>query len=236
MPLFSEIKRSFEIIVSDRAWFPKLVLAAVLLINPVVILAALNRNTAVMAWSMGFNAVTFWLPLGYTMEVLRRARRGTLAELGLPSWELKYWGVYVREGAVKFIIALFTLILPSGLWIVFCVIVFGVLGQQPLASMAIPFIFFFTIPFCAVGCCRWLDSGDVLGAALDYRANLELYRLRWSDYSVATMILMGLNTIGNSFVLTLPFVAVFGLCLVDTWFGPIYAASAKQSAQPAHNL
>jgi hypothetical protein len=231
MQIFTEIKRSFEIIFSDRSWLLKLVIAAVLLINPLVLVGALNADRILLIWSLGLNAVSFWLPLGYTLEVLRRARNGTIADLGLPSWDLKLWGVYFREGAVKFFIAIFTMILPSGVWIAACAIVFNLLGQPALAGVAAPFIFFFTIPLCAVGCCRWLDSGDLMSSALDYRVNFDYYRLRWSEYSIATLLLVGLSTFGNSFILTLPFVTVFGLCVVDTWFGPIYADSTKEVQQ-----
>jgi len=231
MEIFTEIKRSFEIIFSDRSWLVKLVIAAVLLINPLVLVGALNEDKRLLYWSMGVNALSFWLPLGYTMEVLRRSRNGTIAELGLPSWNLKHWSTYVREGAVKFAIAIFTLIVPSAAWIAGCALIFDLLGQPALIGTASPFVFFFTIPLCAVGCCRWLDSGDLMSAALDYRVNFDYYRLRWCEYSIATLLLMGLNTIGNSFILTLPFVTIFGLCVVDTWFGPIYADSAREVEQ-----
>jgi uncharacterized protein DUF4013 len=228
---FTEIKRSFEIIFSDRGWLLKLFLAGVLLINPVLIISALEGNSPLLFWMMGVNALTFWLPLGYMMEVLRRARQGTIANLGLPSWEIKYWSGYLRDGAAKFFIAIFTLILPSAAWIVLCSVLFKGIQQPALAGMAAPFVFFFTVPLCAVACCRWLDGGDLMSAALDYRANFDFYRLRWSEYSIATLILLGLNTLGNSFILTLPLITVFGLCLVDTWFGPIYADSAKEVEQ-----
>ena len=231
MQFFSEIKRSFEIIVSDRFWLVKLLFAAVLLINPLLLVAALNGDRLLLCWTAGLNLLTFWLPLGYTMEVLRRARNDTIANLGLPSWDLKHWGAYVREGAVKFFIAIFTLILPSGAWIAACGLVFNALGRPALTGMAAPFIFFFTIPLCAVGCCRWLDSRDLMSAALDYRVNFDYYRLRWSEYSIAMLILMGLSTLGNSFIFTLPLITVFSLCVVDTWFGPIYADSAKEVAE-----
>lgn len=231
MQYFGEIKRSFEIIVSDRSWLVKLLFAAILLINPVVIIAALNGDRMLFLSMTGLNALTFVLPLGFTMEVLRRSRNGTIGEQGLPSWEFKNWAVYAREGFFKFIIAFFTLILPSGVWIAGCVLFFNALGQPALVGMAAPFIFFFTIPLCAVGCCRWLDTGDLMSAALDYRVNVDFYRLRWSDYSIATLILLGWSSLGNSFVLTLPFITVFGLCMVDTWFGPIYADSAREVEQ-----
>ncbi len=230
MQIFIEIKRSFEIITEDRAYVGKLLFVAILLINPLVIVALLNGDRFLLCWMAGMNLLTFWFALGYTMEVLRRARNGTIANLGLPSWELKHWGIYAREGGVKFFIALFTLILPSGVWIAACALVFRALGQPALVGMAAPFVFFFTIPLCAIACCRWLDSGDLMSSALDYRINLDFYRLRWSEYSIATLLLLGLNTLGNSFILTLPFVTTFSLCLVDTWFGPIFADSAEEVA------
>ena len=45
---------------------------------------------------------------------------------------------------------------------------------------------------------------------------------------------MGVNAITTSFFYTIPFGAVFGLCLVDTWFGPIYAETvAGEERAPA---
>lgn len=229
MEIFKEIKRSFEIIVSDRTWLIKLLFAGLLLINPVVIYAALSGDRFLLYGMIGLNSLTFWLPLGYTMEVLRRARAGTFADLGLPSWGLNHWSTYVREGGIKLFIAFFTLILPSGVWIAACAIVLSGLRQPALIGMAAPFIFFFTIPLCAIGCCRWLDGADVMSSALDYRINFDFYRMRWSEYSIATLLLTGLNTMGSSFILTLPFITVFGLCLVDTWFGPIFADSVGEA-------
>jgi hypothetical protein len=236
MKLFSEVKRSFEIITSDRFWFFKIVFAALLLINPLLLVAVISQDLKLGYWVMAINALTFWLPLGFTMEVLRRARHGTLARLGLPSWELKQWPTYLREGGIKFFISFFTLIFPSAVWIAGWVIFSGILEKPALAALAAPLIFFFTIPFCAVGCCRWLDSRDLPAAALDYRANLEHYRIRWSEYSIATLVLIGLNTVGNSLIFTLPFVTVFGLCLVDTWFGSIYADSVRMDDAPRVSL
>jgi hypothetical protein len=39
------------------------------------------------------------------------------------------------------------------------------------------------------------------------------------------------NSITTAFYYTIPFGAVFGLCLVDTWFGPIYAASVAREGR-----
>ncbi len=39
---------------------------------------------------------------------------------------------------------------------------------------------------------------------------------------------MGVNSITTAFFYTIPFGAVFGLCVVDMWFGPIYAESVAK--------
>ncbi|MBV9464008.1 MAG: DUF4013 domain-containing protein [Verrucomicrobiae bacterium] len=231
MPTFQEVKRSFSIVTGDRDWMAKLSFGAVLLLNPILLLAVLGNHTT-LAWiTLGLNVASFWFPLGYTMEVLRRARRGTFATEGLPSWGWKHWPVYFREGAVKFCIAFFTLIFPSVVWIFISVMLLNWMSVGHLVAMVAPLVFFFTLPFCAIACCRWLDTGDLWSSALDYRSNLTFYRLRWMEYSIATLFVIGLNTIGNSLVLTLPFILIFGLCLVDTWFGPIYADSAQTRIQ-----
>ena len=52
----------------------------------------------------GFSASTslsFWFPLGFTYEVLRRARTGRGGQL--PDWQWSRLGVFAREGAVKFV-------------------------------------------------------------------------------------------------------------------------------------
>ena len=41
-----------------------------------------------------------------------------------------------------------------------------------------------------------------------------------------------MNSITTAFFYTIPFGAVFGLCLVDMWFGPIYAESVATDERP----
>ena len=41
-----------------------------------------------------------------------------------------------------------------------------------------------------------------------------------------------MNSITTAFFYTIPFGAVFGLCLVDTWFGPIYAETVAAEKLP----
>ncbi len=41
-----------------------------------------------------------------------------------------------------------------------------------------------------------------------------------------------MNSVTTAFFYTIPFGAVFGLCLVDTWFGPIYAESVATDERP----
>jgi hypothetical protein len=45
---------------------------------------------------------------------------------------------------------------------------------------------------------------------------------------------VGVNSITTAFFYTIPFGAVFGLCLVDTWFGPIYAESVARLKEKSH--
>jgi hypothetical protein len=81
------------------------------------------------------------------------------------------------------------------------------------------------IPFCGVACCRWLDGAPVLDAALNYPENIRLFLRAWPDYLIASAFIVGVNSITTAFFYTIPFGAIFGLCLVDTWLGPIYARS-----------
>ena len=113
----------------------------------------------VFPWILGFNVLSFWFPLGFTYEVLRRARTGRGVQL--PDWRWDRLGVFAKEGSVKLVIAVFTLIVPAALWMGASYGIFMVLLGLPddLLTMAVPPIMLFVIPFCGVGCCRWLDGG-----------------------------------------------------------------------------
>ena len=58
-----------------------------------------------------------------------------------------------------------------------------------------------------------------------------MFRKGCSDYLIAAAFIVGVNAITTAFFYTIPFGAVFGLCLVDTWFGPIYAESVAQPGE-----
>ena len=123
-------------------------------------------------------AASFWFPLGFTYEVLRRARTGR--GMQLPDWQLDRLGAFAHEGAVKLVLAIFTLLLPAAIWMGAC---YGsscaVLGLPPdLLSLFVPPIMLLVIPFCGVACCRWLDGASVLDCALNYAENLRLFRQR----------------------------------------------------------
>lgn len=251
MPEFRDIKIGFEKVFSDRQWPWKVLLGGFLLINPFLLALApayfggLEDPSARVDWVhdlfpyiLGFNVLSFWFPLGFTYEVLRRARSGQGNQL--PDWSFRILPRYAYEGSVKLIISIFTLIIPVGLWMGFCFFFFcGVLGlPEAMLSLFLPVIMLLVIPFCGVACCRWLDGSSVLSCALNYSATWAIFRSRWKDFLLASFILTGLNTVTTGLFYTIPFAAVFGLCLVDTWFGPIYAnaveeASARTSAEAA---
>lgn len=241
MVRFLDFKEGFGKILSDRYWLPKVLLGGFLLINPflLALLPAYIRGIqdpatevawikAAFPWILGFNVLTFWFPLGFTYEVLRRARTGSAPQL--PDWNLAVLPRYAKEGAVKLVLAIFTLLLPVGVWMAFCYFVFIRLFGLPeaLLSMFVQPIMLLVIPFCGVACCRWLDGASVLDCALDYATNIRLFRKGMTDYLIASMFLIGLNSVTTAFFYTIPFAAVFGLCIVDTWFGPIYAESVKE--------
>jgi hypothetical protein len=157
----------------------------------------------------------------------------------LPDWQWNRLGVFAREGAVKLTLAVFTLLLPAALWLGACYGLFVcLLGlPAPLLSLFIPPIMLFVIPFCGIACCRWLDGAPVLSCALNYGENFRLFRKGCLDYLIAAAFIVGVNSITTAFFYTIPFGAVFGLCLVDTWFGPIYAESvAAASERPLNQL
>ncbi len=236
---FRDQKKGFREILSDPYWLAKVLLGGFLLINPFLLALAPDYFShagprwvaQVFPWVLGFNVLSFWFPLGFTYEVLRRARTGRDAQL--PDWRLDRLGTFAAEGAVKLVIAVFTLLVPAALWMAACYGLFVALLHLPTAllSMFVPPLLLFVIPFCGVGCCRWLDGASVLDSALNYPETMRLFRLRWKDYLIACAFIVGVNAITTSFFYTIPFGAVFGLCLVDTWFGPIYAESVAATNQ-----
>jgi len=245
LPRFRDQKDGFRQILSDPNWLAKVLLGGFLLINPfLVALAPVYFSgkgpswvSEVFPWILGFNILSFWFPLGFTFEVLRRARTGRGVQL--PDWQWNRLGVFAREGAVKLTLAVFTLLLPAALWLGACYGLFVcLLGlPAPLLSLFIPPIMLFVIPFCGIACCRWLDGAPVLSCALNYGENFRLFRKGCLDYLIAAAFIVGVNSITTAFFYTIPFGAVFGLCLVDTWFGPIYAESvAAASERPLNQL
>jgi len=230
---FQDHKNGFRQVLSDPHWFAKVILGGFLLINPFLVALApaffSGRGPAwvaqVFPWILGFNSATFWFPLGFTYEVLRRARTGRGTQL--PEWRFDRLGVFAYEGAVKLTLAIFTLLLPASLWMAACYVLFiRALGLPPaLLSLFVPPIMLLVIPFCGVACCRWLDGASVPNAALNYAENLRLFLRAWPDYLIASAFIVGVNSITTAFFYTIPFGAIFGLCVVDMWFGPIYADS-----------
>src|ERR1700753_4034943 len=93
MSRFSDQKDGFRQILSDPHWLAKVLLGGFFLINP--FLVALTPSyvsgqapewvKAVFPWILGFNVLSFWFPLGFTYEVLRRARTGRGVQL--PDWQ-----------------------------------------------------------------------------------------------------------------------------------------------------
>ena len=228
---FRDQKEGFRQVLSDRHWPAKVLLGGFLLINP--FLLALTPDYLghtgpawvgrIFPWVLGFNVLSFWFPLGFTYEVLRRARSGHGSQL--PDWQWSRLATFAREGAVKLTLAAFTLLLPAGLWMAACYGLFVALLGLPvsLLSMCVPPIMLFVIPFCAVACCRWLDGCSIMDGALNYPENWRLFRKGWKDYLIASAFIVGVNAVTTSFYYSIPFGAIFGLCLVDMWFGPIYA-------------
>ena len=235
---FRDQKDGFRQVLSDPHWFAKVLLGGFLLINPFLVAlapayfsghgAAWVRN--VFPWILGFNVCSFWFPLGFTYEVLRRARTGR--GLQLPDWEWNRLGVFAHEGAVKLMIALGTLLVPVGLWMGACYGLFvHTLGlPAALLTLFLPPAMLFVIPFCGIGCCRWLDGASVIDSALNYAENMRLFLRAWPDYLIASAFIIGVNSVTTAFFYTIPFGAVFGLFLVDMWFGPIYAESVERKA------
>jgi hypothetical protein len=230
---FREQKDGFRQVLADPAWLPKVLLGGFLLINPLLVALAPAFFSghapgwvrAIFPWILAFNVLSFWFPLGFTYEVLRRSRTGRGTQL--PDWRWDRLGTFAYEGAVKFTLALTTLLLPAAIWMGACYGLFiRMLGLPPaLLTLFIPPLLLLVIPFCGVACCRWLDGASIPDAALNYPENIRLFRLAWQDYLIASAFIVGINSVTTAFFYTIPFGAVFGLCLVDTWFGPIYAES-----------
>lgn len=245
---FKDQKDGFRQILSDPHWLAKVILGGFLLINPFLVAFAPAYFSgqgpdwvkAVFPWILGFNVLSFWFPLGFTFEVLRRARTGRGVQL--PDWQWNRLHIFAKEGSVKLMLAVTTLLLPAGLWMGTCYLIFVmVLGLPPgLLSLFVPPIMLFVIPFCGVACCRWLDGASVLNCALNYAENWRIFRRGCPDFLIASAFIVGVNSITTAFFYTIPFGAVFGLCLVDTWFGPIYseaaAATEKVTAGEAESV
>lgn len=232
---FLDIRAGFITLFADRFWFPKIFLGGLLLINPFLLALAPKRigeftQHKVLLFSLlALNICSFWFALGFTYEVLRRARFG---KPQLPEWKFSVVGQYLREGAVKFAISLSTLLLPLFAWVAFS---YGFFIQflglpRNLLSLFIPFGSWLVVPFCAVACCRWLDGASVSACALDHRETFRLFWKRRGDFLIASAFLTGLNAILMSLFYTIPFALFFGLCLVDTWFGPIYASIVEKES------
>ena len=84
-PRFCDQKDGFRQILSDPHWLAKVLLGGFLLINPFLVAltpayfsgsGACVGQPAFFPWILGFNVLSFWFPLGFTFEVLRRARTG----------------------------------------------------------------------------------------------------------------------------------------------------------------
>ena len=215
---FGDLKRAFATVTRDRGWWWKVILGGYLLFFP----------------------LTFLVPLGFTMEVLRRAKNDP-ANFILPSFAFRHWWRYAQEGAAKLVIAFGTLIVPVLLWCAFSWAVAMVVhfpGAQQwsfffttLLPFAGPAILFFTLPFCAVGCCRYLDTGRI-SAAFNFPLALRIYRAGFVDFSLGAVFLLGVNSIGQTWLVFLPGFVFFGLCLVDNWFAPIYNEAARKARAP----
>ncbi|MCE0499728.1 MAG: hypothetical protein LV481_17460 [Methylacidiphilales bacterium] len=240
-PRFYDQKNGFRQILSDRHWLAKVLLGGFLLINPFLVALAPAYFSgqapswvhAGFPWILSFNVLSFWFPLGFTFEVLRRARTGR--GIQLPDWQWSRLGVFAKEGAVKLTLAVTTLLLPAALWMgaIYGIFIYLLGLPSALLSLFVPPIMLFVIPFCGVACCRWLDGHSVLNCALNYSENIRLFRKGCPDYLIAAAFIVGVNSITTAFFYTIPFGAVFGLCLVDTWFGPIYAGTVDTLAEKA---
>src|SRR6201996_93242 len=143
---FRDQKDGFRQVLSDPHWLAKVLLGGFLLINPFLVALAPSYFShkgpdwvrQVFPWILGFNVCSFWFPLGFTYEVLRRARTGRGVQL--PDWQWSRLPRFAYEGSVKLVLAIFTLLIPAGLWMGACYGLFvAALGLPPsLLSMFIP--------------------------------------------------------------------------------------------------
>jgi len=211
---FQDLKKAFAAVTYDPGWWWKVLVGGPMLFFP----------------------LTFLIPLGFTMEVLRRAKNNPDG-FSLPSFNLVFWGQYLREGCVKLVIAFGTLIVPVLVWCGFSWAVAMIIGfpgahdwfffLDKLLPFAGPVAFFATLPFCAVACCRYLETGR-LAPAFDYPTNLRIYRAGFVDFSLGSVFLLGMNFIAQTWFVLIPWGVFFGLCVVDNWFGPIYNDAARR--------
>jgi hypothetical protein len=138
---FSDQKDGFRQILSDRHWLAKVLLGGFLLINPLLIALAPDYFghagpawvARVFPWILGFNVLSFWFPLGFTYEVLRRARTGRGPQL--PDWSFDCLAKFAREGSVKLVLAIFTLLLPAAAWMGACYGLFIYLLGLPVSLL-----------------------------------------------------------------------------------------------------
>ena len=211
---FGDLKAAFRAVTRDRGWWWKVLVGGPMLLLP----------------------FAFLIPMGFTMEVLRRAKRNP-EKFVLPGFELARWGRYAREGWVKLLIASGTLLAPVLAWMGFTwavalIVRFpGCERWQFFFEMLLPFAspvaLFITIPFCAVACCRYLDTGRI-GPAFDYVTNIKIYRAGFVDFSIGAVVILGMNAIAQTWLLPLMWGLFFGLCVADCWFGPIYNEAAQR--------
>src|SRR5260221_9616717 len=141
-PRFNDQKNGFRQILSDRLWLWKVLLGGFLLINPFLVALAPAYCSgqgpgwvkAVFPWVLGFNILSFWFPLGFTFEVLRRARTGRGVQL--PDWRWNRLGVCQREVALKLTLVVFTQLLAAALRLGACYGLVVVLLGLPSSVLA----------------------------------------------------------------------------------------------------
>ncbi len=205
---FGDLKRAFRMVTRDPGWWWKVLIGGPMIFCP----------------------LTFLLPLGFTMEVLRRAKKNP-EKFVLPGFGLALWGRYAGDGLVKLLITFGTLLVPVLAWMGFTWAVASIFRFpgaerwqfffETLLPFASPVAFFLTIPFCAVACCRYIETGRI-GPAFDYVTNIKIYRAGFVDFSIGAMVILGMNAIAQTWLLPLMWGLFFSLCVGDCWFGPIY--------------
>ncbi len=211
---FGDLKQAFRAVTRDSGWWWKVLIGGPLLFCP----------------------LTFLIPMGFTMEVLRRAKTRPEAFI-LPDFGVGLWGRYIREGGIKFVIALGTLLAPALTWLGFTwavALIFHLSGAErwqyffeTLLPLALPVASFVTLPFCAVGCCRYLDTGR-LGPAFDYATNIRIYCEGFSNFSIGALVVLGMTAVAQTWLFPLPWGVFFSICVADCWFGPIYNEAAQR--------